>query len=360
MRVNFQPIWPLAACRAALCALALILWACVPVAVQAETLEGQFERGAKHSVLWVVSGESGDLIGQVFTNTSQVGKLIFSNCLPKLNCVVEGAEADDVDEQMVAELNFDAPVSGWWHIVSAQSAHMTASLPMKERDIQTRFGELEVTKDQQLMFKGIPVRGNPFQSDFVPANGWIRTPPPTSFNEDKPYFMMRMRTSWKTFTDEFSQNLRKWFRRDIITESYKNKEKSELDIKSPEKYPLPISSQVVQGRSELYIVAHFDGKYHNYNHDVVLLQSIGDARCPATYSFATLTAYSIVVTPEFGSCSDIATFWWKATGKDGTYEPFVTMSGVRGAPSEPLESGLMRLHHFILHDGKILATMPAD
>ena len=46
-------------------ALALAPW-CTSTAQAQETLEGMLEQGPRHSVLWAVSPESGDLVGQVF------------------------------------------------------------------------------------------------------------------------------------------------------------------------------------------------------------------------------------------------------------------------------------------------------
>lgn len=53
-----------------LAALALAV-ACACASAQTDTLQGTLERGPAHSVLWAVSPESGDLIGQVFANDSQ-------------------------------------------------------------------------------------------------------------------------------------------------------------------------------------------------------------------------------------------------------------------------------------------------
>ena len=61
-----------------LATFALLALALCGAPAHADTLEGVLERGARHSVLWFASPESGDLIGQVFTNTSQAGQVILA------------------------------------------------------------------------------------------------------------------------------------------------------------------------------------------------------------------------------------------------------------------------------------------
>ena len=86
---------------------------------RAETLEGTLERGPVHSVLWAVSPESGDLIGQVFANASQAGKAVLAHCLPGLHCVAEGASSVEPPESLTGQLPFSIQPSGWWLITQA-------------------------------------------------------------------------------------------------------------------------------------------------------------------------------------------------------------------------------------------------
>ena len=141
-----------------------------------ETLEGQLERGSVHSVLWTVSPESGDLIGQVFANASQAGQVILARCLPGLACVAEGAQTDLPDDALVQQLRFADHPSGWWRITQAHSARMQPSLPLQERALRTRFGALYITEEHLLLLKGRPVLGNP-QPDSTPMAAAPPTPP---------------------------------------------------------------------------------------------------------------------------------------------------------------------------------------
>lgn len=339
-------------CRAALSALALALWSIVPVFAQAETLEGKLEQGANHSVLWFVSSESGDLIGQVFANTSQVGQVILANCLPGLSCKVEGAIAVEPDEQLVKELHFKDQPSGWWHIRQAQSAHMQANLPISERHLRTRFGQLEISDDRLLMFNGSPVLDKPPQAASVAPQ--LNAP---LSSDAKPNLLARIKTRWDTFWTE----LRRYFLGLLGRTSEGPPNKTEVravsEIELPVVHQAAGTVQVVQGNSALHIVAHFELE----DRDIVLLQDTGGTLCPALYRFVTLTTQGIAVTSEFGSCSGITTADLKATHPGGTPEPFVTMSGFLG-PFEPQvqrELAFMRLHRFILRQGKVL-TLDSD
>ena len=92
-----------------LAALAITVWL---GGVQAEPIDGLLERGPTHSVLWTVSSESGDHIGQVFANASSAGRAILGNCLPGLSCVVENASVIEPPAQL--ELNFSVnPSNGY-------------------------------------------------------------------------------------------------------------------------------------------------------------------------------------------------------------------------------------------------------
>lgn len=67
--------------------------------------------------------------------------------------------------------------------------------------------------------------------------------------------------------------------------------------------------------------------------DAVLVKARGGSACPALFRIVMLSAQETRVSPEFGSCSDLA----KATlEKDasGAYQPVITMLGFKG-PMEP-------------------------
>ena len=85
-----------------LAALALAV-ACACASAQTDTLQGTLERGPAHSVLWTVSPESGDLIGQVFANDSQAGQTILAHCLPGLECMTEGASTAEPPDGLPPE-----------------------------------------------------------------------------------------------------------------------------------------------------------------------------------------------------------------------------------------------------------------
>ena len=142
-------------------ALALVLLGCGNA--QAETLEGTLERGPSHSVLWAVSPESGDLIGQMFANASLAGKTILAHCLPGLYCVAEGTSSIEPPEGLTVQLPFSAQPSGWWLITQATNAYMQPSLPMSENQLSTRHGQLAISDEYQLLFKGRPVMVAPPQ-----------------------------------------------------------------------------------------------------------------------------------------------------------------------------------------------------
>ena len=108
---------------------------------------------------------------------------------------------------------------------------------------------------------------------------------------------------------------------------------------------------MVQGNSRLDLVAHYelDGQ------DVVLLQDTGGTGCPALFRFATLSPQGIAVTPEFGSCSDIASANLEK-GPDGTPTPTVVMSGFLGPfePAQAREQAFSKIQRFALRQGSVV------
>lgn len=324
-----------------LAVLALALWS---PSAQAENLEGRLERAASHSVLWFVSLESGDLIGQVFTNTSQAGQIILANCLPGLACVVEGASAVEPDEQLLKELHFEDQPSGWWYIQQAQNATMQASLPMSERELRTRFGSLNITEDRWLLFTGSPVLASPPQAAPTAAAT-------SAASSAQPTRLSRIQTWWDTLWIKLRHQLLALFGHAPASSADKAQAQAAPEA-APSAAHQPVgTAEVVQGNNALDLVAHFELE----ERDIVLLQDTGGAGCPALYRFATLTPQGIAVTPEFGTCSGIATVTLQAAG-GGTREPLITMTGSQG-PHEPLldqQRALMRLHRFTLRQGQVL------
>ncbi|MBY0410069.1 MAG: hypothetical protein K2Q97_08050 [Burkholderiaceae bacterium] len=297
--------------------LAALALACACASAQADTLEGTLERGPAHSVLWAVSLESGDLIGQLFANASQAGQTILAHCLPGLHCVAEGVSTAEPPDGLTEKLLFSAQPSGWWLITHASSAHMQPSLPMSERQLHTRHGQLTITDEYVLLFNGRPVLANAPQL----------TEPPSSA---APHTLLERINAW--WQNGWSQILSKLLA---------------LLGRMPAPPPAAAQPEPVQGNAALHIVAHFELE----GQDTVLLQDTGGTACPALYRFATLTRQGIAVTPEFGTCSDLAAVTLKET-TTGAQEPLVTMVGTLDAVEPGQESPRMRLHHFALRQGQ--------
>jgi hypothetical protein len=302
--------------------LAALALACGCASAQAETLEGTLERGPAHSVLWAVSPESGDLIGQVFANASQAGQTILARCLPGLSCVAEDAATEELPDELAGQLPFNARPSGWWLVTQAHSAHMQPSLPMNERELHTRHGQLAITDEYLLLFNGRPVLANPPQA----AN-----PPPTTAPRT---LLERINAWWQSWWSQVRGKLLALLGRTPV----------------PPAPPPAATAQAepVQGNAALHIVAHFELE----GQDIVLLQDTGGTACPALYRFATLTPQGIAVTREFGTCSDLATVTLEET-PSGVQEPLVTMVGALD-PAEPgQEHPRIRLHRFVLRQGQV-------
>lgn len=303
--------------------LAALALAC---GAQAETLEGTLERGPTHSVLWAVSPESGDLIGQVFANASQAGHTILAHCLPGLPCVAEDASTDEPPEGMAEALRFSAQPSGWWLVTQAGSAHMAPGLPMSERALRTRHGQLAITDEHLLLFNGRPVLANAPQAAAPPAPDAT----PRTLRE-------RISAWWQGWWGRWRGQLLALLGR----------------TPAPATQPPPTAAAQpgpVQGNNDLHIVAHFEMD----DKDIVLLQDTGGTACPALYRFATLTPQGIAATAEFGTCSGIAAVALDEA-PSGVPEPVVAMTGSRG-PFEPPEEqrrAHMQLHRFVLRQGQV-------
>jgi hypothetical protein len=310
----------------------------VCAAVRAETLEGQLERGPTHSVLWFVSPESGDLIGQAFANTSQAGQTILARCLPGLHCVVEDASTAEPPGNLAPQLAFDTQPSGWWLVTQAGSAHMQPSLPMRERQLRTRHGLLTITEEHLLLLDGRPVLASPPPA--APQAGPAPDGGPRTLLE-------RIGAWWHGWWSAVRGKLLALLGRAPASAG---------TPQAPAATAAPQPSgtlDAVQGNAALHIVAHHELE----GQDIVLLQDTGGTACPALYRFATLTPRGIAVTPEFGTCSDIAAITL-GQPPGGAPEPLVTMTGFFG-PFEPemdQQRAHMQLHGFALRQGQVQET----
>lgn len=311
-------------------ALALV---CGCAAAHAETVEGTLERSPTHAVLWTISPESGDLIGQVAANTSQAGQIILAQCLPGLHCVAERASIAEPPGSLTDKLAFSTQPSGWLLITKVHGARMAPGLPMRERTLATRQGNLVISDEYLLQFNGQPVMAPPPQiaEPVLPANPATEMAP-------------------LTFAEKVSAWLRGWWSqlRDRLLALLGQ---THPQAEPPMSAALPANTgEPVQGNSALHIVAHFElnGK------DVVLLQNTGGAACPALYRFVTLTQQGVSATAEFGTCSDIATVQL-GESPNGVPEPLVTMNGMRGPfePEEEQRRAHMQLHRFMLREGQV-------
>ena len=299
---------------------------------RAETLEGTLERGPVHSVLWAVSPESGDLIGQVFANASQAGKAVLAHCLPGLHCVAEGASSVEPPESLTGQLPFSIQPSGWWLITQATNVYMQPSLPMSERQLSTRHGQLAITEEHLLLFNDRPVLASqPQTAGPAPQASAVPNNAPLTLLE-------HVRAWWQGWWSQVRGKLL----------ALLGRTPPQTQASTP--VPSPAAAEPVQGNSALHIVAHFELE----GQDIVLLQDTGGTACPALYRFATLSPQGIGVTPEFGTCTNIATVAIDE-GHGGSHEPIVTMNGSRGPfePEEEQRRAHMQLHRFVLRQGEV-------
>ena len=355
-----------------LATFALLALALCGAPAHADTLEGVLERGARHSVLWFASPESGDLIGQVFTNTSQAGQVILASCLPGMSCMVEGTQTDEPEESMLQQLDFADSPSGWWRILQAKSAFMQPGLHMSARALQTRFGPLDINDAHWLLFKGNPVLDSaagtaqttaaPLPDLSLVIDPAETTAPATA----QPTLLARLQNWWNAVWQPLRNQLLAWLGRapadgpEQMDAKGQAQAQTQVRTKSLAE-PVAASlgngtAEVVRGNSLLHLVAHFELP----DRDIVLLQSTGGTACPALYRFATLTQQGIAVTPEFGTCSDIASIVLPDPQPGNDPEPVLSIVGFQG-PSNP-EAEQQRearsLYRFALRQGKVLEMEP--
>ena len=335
--------------RLSACALALAA-AC---AAHAETIEGTLEHGAGHSVLWFLSPESGDLVGQVVQNASPAGQTILGSCLPGLYCEVDGVSLTELPEEQAQGLGFSIQPSGWWLVEQARSASMKDNLPMREQAIQTRFGPL-VVQDQHLNFKGAPVmapvpaaeaaKAAPAASSALIVVSEASTPPATTWRA-------RLAQWWDGLMRTVRQRLAALFGSGTETATATAPASAPMPPKAAAAQP---ALAPVQGNNGLYIVAHAERNPS----DLVLLQSIGGSGCPAQYRIATLSSAGITVTPEFGSCSDLAALIEPPTPSGAEW--VLAMPGFLGPFGTPQEQhrAARQLHHYVFQQGVVREVMP--
>lgn len=310
----------------------------------AETLEGTLERGAEHSVLWAVSPESGDLIGQLFSNTSQAGQTILAHCLPDLYCVAEGSRIAEPPEALTQSMHFSAQPSGWWLITHTRNAYMQSSLPLQEKELHTPYGTLSITDDQLLLFNGQPVMDVPPMPEPAPANPTA----PSAGDSAAPTLLERiqakLQSGWQTLLQQLLALLGRTPPPSTAVTAHSP------GLATAPTAPHPNTGMPIQGNNALHVVAHLEGQAH----DIVLLQDTGGSACPALYRFATLTRQGIAVTPEFGTCSDIASLTLHKASH-AVLLPMLTFNGFQGPfePDSERQRAHMQLYRFVLEDGQV-------
>ena len=336
--------------RLSACALALAA-AC---AAHAETIEGTLEHGAGHSVLWFLSPESGDLVGQVVQNASPAGQTILGSCLPGLYCEVDGVSLTELPEEQAQSLGFSIQPSGWWLVDQARSASMKDNLPMREQAIQTRFGPL-VVQEQQLSFQGSPVMAPEpaveAASASPVASAALATASDASAKPAATGWRARLSQWWDGLLRTVRQRMAAWFGAGAEAATATAPASAPMPPKAAAAQP---ALAPVQGNHALYIVAHAERK----TSDLVLLQSIGGSGCPAQYRIATLSSAGITVTPEFGSCSDLAALTEPPTPSGAEW--VLAMPGFLGPFGTPQEQhrAARQLHHYVFQQGVVREVMP--
>lgn len=320
---------------------------------QADNLEGALERGATHSVLWFASPETGDLIGQAFANDSQAGQAILARCLPDLGCAVEAARfADEAPQEELERMGFSAQPSGWTLITHARDAYMLTNLPLQERELQTRHGRLSITDDHRLLFNDRAVLDSPpavaQSSAATPAAAPAAAPSPAPAAS----WTQRLSAWWQGLWGR----LLALFGRAPVSVGTGTADATAAAPVTPVSAAAPAptaqgTADLVQGNSRLDIVAHFELE----GQDIVLLQDTGGTACPALFRFATLTGQGITVTPEFGTCSDIATVAMNSVTLDPGPELVVSMTGYRGPfeSEQEQQRAYRQLHRFTLRQGVV-------
>jgi hypothetical protein len=281
----------------------------------------------------------------------------------------------EVPEAQAQSLNFSTQPSGWWLIEQAQNAGMTArmtdSLPMREQTIQTRFGPLSV-QDQQLVFQGKPVMAPPDPADLTdqahlanPVAAPASAPASAAQPSAEPAAGWRARLS--QWLDDLLHRLRQ-----RIASLFGSGRGSQTANTAPANEGAPAASTrvasatspahpaPVAGNNALHIVAHAERQ----SSDLVLLQNLGGTACPALYRIATISSAGIRVTPEFGSCSDIAALAWPDAEHPDAQAPkaewVLAMPGYRGPFSTPEEQthASHQLHRYAFEQGAVRQVMP--
>ena len=308
----------------------------------ADTLDGILERGTEYSVLWTVSPESGDVIGQLFSNTSQAGQTILAHCLPDLYCIAEGSHLAESLEVLPPSVHFSMQPSGWWFIAHTRNAYMQSSLPLQEKELHTRYGTLGITDEQWLLFNGHPV----METSLAPEASADNATPSDGQESTAPGLLERIQaqlhSGWQTLRQRLLALLG---RSDPAATTEAAPPPMGVTATS-----MPGDGLPIQGNNALHVVAHLEGQ----THDIVLLQNTGGTACPALYRFATLTRQGIAVTPEFGTCSDITHLTLREP-PGGALQPLLTMNGFLGPfePENDRQRAYMQLQQFVLEDGHI-------
>lgn len=140
-------------CSKALAGIALLLGAAQAPAF-AQGIEGVLESGSTHSALFVVSPESGDLVGYAFRNASPVGKSILAGCMTEMLCRI--AETGEREMRNPPAQQFKDQPSGWMELNRARGVEM-ATEAMREMSVETRFGRVSADDELQLLYKGKPL-----------------------------------------------------------------------------------------------------------------------------------------------------------------------------------------------------------
>lgn len=258
--------------------LAAALSALPFLSAQAESIDGFLERGPQYSALFMVSSESGDLIGQAFKNSSAVGKNILNHCLPGMRCTIARGQMTTIDPQIEALLSFeDHRPSGYWFITSADDISMEAAAHFYQVRLDSRYGRLHIDEENQQLF---------FRDQLVTEAA------PVAAELESGNFFQRI---WRRIM-QF-----------IFSEK-----------------PAQVA---IEGNNRLRLVASFENKAE----DIIVLQNSGGNACPALFRFATISEKGIHVSPEFGTCSDIfvarpsknddQAITLTMTGFDGQFEP---------------------------------------
>lgn len=126
----------------------------LPAMAMGQGIEGVLERGSTHSALFVVSPESGDLVGYAFRNGSPVGKTILESCMTEMLCRIDQSSEREMRNPPVQQFK-DQP-SGWLELTRVRGVEMTSE-SMRLEAVDTRFGKVAGNEELQLLFRGKPI-----------------------------------------------------------------------------------------------------------------------------------------------------------------------------------------------------------